>query len=267
MAKNRTVIGIICIVLALGLIFGALPIINSLSSEKKKIVRAVTDISIGHQISQTDVEVIEVGGYNLPEGVIEDPGIINGKYAVCDIKAGDYFFVNKLSETAASLDTAIHSLQPGEVALTIPTNGSTLSNHFENGDIITLLFKPAPTEVDSKGNPKVEVKVDPALTYVRVLTTLAEGVPKELQKPVETGVYPNPTEIVLILTKEQADIVKQQQAEGAGLDYYLVCKYNDTDAPNYIDAQNEYLQRTYKNSSPNRSEQETIAATTAPVNQ
>lgn len=256
MAKNRTVIGIICILLALGLILGALPVINALSSEKKQIIRVTTDVGIGTQISEDKVEMIEVGGYNLPENVITDPSQVIGKYALCELKPGDYIFSSKLSDTAASLDAGLHTVQPGEVVMTIPTDGSSLSSYLENGDILTLLFNDPNSK---KNNPYVE----PSVNYVRILTTLADGVPREKQSPTENGSYPAPSEIVLILTKEQADVISQAKASGISIGYYLVCKYNDKNASKYIEQQNAYLKKQYNNSSPNRSEQTTTAPTAA----
>lgn len=262
MAKNRTVIGIVCILLALGLILGALPLINRLSSEKKQIVRITTDVGVGAQLTENDLEIIEVGGYNLPENVITDAGIVVGKYALCELKPGDYLFPSKLSSEASSFDAGIHTVQPGEVILTIPSNGSSLSSHLENGDIITLLFND-PDRVEKKQqNPYVEK----ALNYVRILTTLADGIPREKQSPGENGAYPTPSEIVLILTQEQANIIKTAQSEDVSLDYYLVCKHDDLNAAKYVEQQNKYLKETYGTSSPNRSEKATIAETTAPAN-
>lgn len=62
--KNRMVLGIICMVLAVTLMFGVAPIVNRVSSQKVKIVRAVQDIAQGQQITAKDVKMVEVGGYN-----------------------------------------------------------------------------------------------------------------------------------------------------------------------------------------------------------
>ena len=262
MAKNRTVIGIICILLSLGLILGALPLINRLSSEKKQIVRITTDVGIGSQLTENNFEIIEVGGYNLPENVITDPGVVVGKYALCELKPGDYLFPSKLSSEASSFDAGVHTVQPGEVILTIPANGSSISSHLENGDIITLLFNDPARVEEKKQNPYVEK----ALNYVRILTTMSGSIPREKQSPDENGAYPAPSEIVLILTQEQASIIKSAQADGVALDYYLICKYDDPNAAKYIEQQNKFLEDTYGSSSPNRSERATEPASTAPIN-
>ena len=72
---NRTVIGIICIVVALAICFGIAPLVNRLSDGKTKIVRLTADI-----------EVADVGSYNLPTGVIKDKAQVVGKCALSNLK-------------------------------------------------------------------------------------------------------------------------------------------------------------------------------------
>ena len=64
--KNRTVIGIVCLVLALVVTFVIAPLVNKLSEGKVSIVRMTKDVTQGHMISDGDIEVVKVGGYNLP---------------------------------------------------------------------------------------------------------------------------------------------------------------------------------------------------------
>ena len=61
--KNRTIIGIVCIVLALILTFAIAPLVNKMAESKVDIVRMTSDVVQGHQISENDVEVVKVGGY------------------------------------------------------------------------------------------------------------------------------------------------------------------------------------------------------------
>lgn len=83
---NRTVIGIICIVVALAICFGIAPLVNRLSDGKTKIVRLTRDISAGATITEADIEVVDVGSYNLPIGVIKDKAQVVGKCALSNLK-------------------------------------------------------------------------------------------------------------------------------------------------------------------------------------
>ena len=57
---NRTVIGIICIVVALAVCFGVAPLVNKLSDGKTEIVRIIRDVPAGKQISEEDIEFLDV---------------------------------------------------------------------------------------------------------------------------------------------------------------------------------------------------------------
>ena len=67
--KNRTVVGVICILLSLLICFGLTPLFNQSVSQKAEIVRVVQPIRAGDEITESMVQIVEVGGYNLPEDV------------------------------------------------------------------------------------------------------------------------------------------------------------------------------------------------------
>lgn len=68
--KNRTVIGLLCIVLSLVICFAITPMFNRTISEKTEIVRVTKNIRIGDEITKDMVKLVEVGAYNLPESVV-----------------------------------------------------------------------------------------------------------------------------------------------------------------------------------------------------
>lgn len=88
--KNRTIIGIICIVLALVVTFAVAPLVNKLADNRTDIVRLTGDVVQGHMISDTDIEIVTVGSYNLPTDVITKKEDVLGKFAAVDLKKGDY---------------------------------------------------------------------------------------------------------------------------------------------------------------------------------
>jgi pilus assembly protein CpaB len=97
---NRTVIGIVCIAVALAICFGIAPLVNRLSDGKTEIVRLVKNVPSGATISESDLEVVEVGSYNLPSGVIRDKNQVIGKSALVGMTAGDYIFPSKIGNDA-----------------------------------------------------------------------------------------------------------------------------------------------------------------------
>lgn len=85
--KNRTIIGIVCIVLALVVTFAVAPLVNKLSDSRTDIVRLKSDIVQGHMIQESDIEIVTVGSTGLPANIITKKEAVVGKFAACDLKA------------------------------------------------------------------------------------------------------------------------------------------------------------------------------------
>jgi pilus assembly protein CpaB len=64
--KNRTVIGIVCIILAVAVTFVVSPLVNNISDKKTEVIRFVTDVSHGTEIKDTDVELVKISNSALP---------------------------------------------------------------------------------------------------------------------------------------------------------------------------------------------------------
>ena len=77
--KNRTAIGIVCIVLAVAVTFIVSPLVNNISDKKTEVVRFVADVSHGSEISEEDIELVEISNSALPEKVIKDKTAVVGK--------------------------------------------------------------------------------------------------------------------------------------------------------------------------------------------
>ena len=100
--KNRTAIGVICILLSLLICFGVTPLFNKSVSQKTEIVRVTKEIKAGDEITKDMVQIAEVGGYGLPENVIRQTDTVIGKYASADLSIGEYILNTKLSDTPAA---------------------------------------------------------------------------------------------------------------------------------------------------------------------
>ena len=88
--KNRTVLGVLCIVVSLLICFAVTPLVNAGLSQKTTIVRFVKDVKAGEEIKKGMLQEVEVGGYNLPENVLRSITEAEGKYLTADVYAGDY---------------------------------------------------------------------------------------------------------------------------------------------------------------------------------
>lgn len=53
--KNRTILGIVCIVLAIAVMFGAAPLVNVMTAGKTEVIRFRRDVPQGTRIAAEDV--------------------------------------------------------------------------------------------------------------------------------------------------------------------------------------------------------------------
>ena len=161
---SRTVIGIICIVVALAICFGIAPLVNRLSDGKTKIVRLTCDISAGATITEADIEVVDVGSYNLPTGVIKDKAQVVGKCALSNLTKGDYLFPSKIGNDTNNAGRMLESLDENHKAISITIGSFALgfSGKLETGDIVGILVY---DQVENRSYTPKE------LTYVKVITT------------------------------------------------------------------------------------------------
>ena len=141
MLKNRTLIGIVLIVAAIGLCFGISPLFNTILASKTTIIRLKQDIPQGVQITGSMLEAVEVGSMNLPADMQNDPKKIIGKYSVTAMFAGDSFNDKKLSDTIDTSDSLLRQLKPNETAMsvTVKSLANGLSGKLQQGDIIQIV--------------------------------------------------------------------------------------------------------------------------------
>ena len=93
--KNRTIIGIICMALAVVMTFVVAPIVTNITSDTTKIVRLTQDVKQGSPITEDVVEVVKVDKDSIPAGAIEDKSDVVGKYAASNLYTGDFFTKEK----------------------------------------------------------------------------------------------------------------------------------------------------------------------------
>ena len=139
--KNRTVVGVICILLSLLICFGVTPLFNQSVSQKTEIVRVVKEIKAGEEITKEMVQTAEVGGFGLPENVLRQSESVVGKYATADLSVGDYILNTKLSDTPAAENTYLYNLDGTKQAMsvTIKSFANGLSGKLQSGDIVSVV--------------------------------------------------------------------------------------------------------------------------------
>ena len=206
--RNRTVIGVLCILLALIICFGVTPLFSRSASEKTEIVRVTMDIKEGDEITAEMVQTVEVGAYNLPQNLMTDKKEVVGKYATADLAAGDYILSSKLSAVPAAENAYLYNLDGTKqaISVTIKSFAVGLSGKLESGDIVTVIV------ADYQG--KGETAIPPELQYVEVISvTASSGYDANTGEVVDEKELPST--VTLLVTTEQAKVLAELEQDTA----------------------------------------------------
>lgn len=238
--KNRTVIGILCIVLSLVICFAVTPLFNKSISKKTEIVRVVKPIKIGDEITKDMVKRVEVGAYNLPEDVARTLEEVTGKYASAAMVPGDYIIHSKIADEPAAENAYLYSLtgEKQAVSLSIRAFANGLSGKLISGDIVSVI---AP-DYRKQG----ATVIPPELQYVEVIAVTAnsgydantaEKGDKEEEKEL-------PGTVTLLATPEQSKILAELEADGKP-HLALVYRGSRENAAKFVEAQDARLLELY----------------------
>lgn len=243
--RNRTVIGVLCILLALIICFGVTPLFSRSASEKTEIVRVTKDIKEGDEITAEMVQTVEVGAYNLPQNLMTDKKEVVGKYATADLAAGDYILSSKLSAVPAAENAYLYNLDGTKqaISVTIKSFATGLSGKLESGDIVTVIV------ADYQG--KGETAIPPELQYVEVISvTASSGYDANTGEVVDEKELPST--VTLLVTTEQAKVLAELEQDSE-LHLALVYRGTPENAANFIAAQDALIEELYAEPEPENS--------------
>lgn len=238
--KNRTVLGVICIVLSLIICFALTPLFNQSVSQKTTIIRVTKDIKAGDTITKDMIQIVEVGGYNLPEDVIRQQDAVIGKYAVTGLAPGDYILTAKLSDTPASENAYLYNLNGDKQAISVSIKNFAggLSGKLISGDIVSVI---AP-DYKKQGL----TVIPPELTYVEII-----GVTASTGYDTDTGEQSKdkdekqlPATVTLLVSPEQAKILAELEADGK-LHLSLAYRGSKESAAKFTELQDKVIEAMY----------------------
>ena len=243
--RNRTVIGVLCILLALIICFGVTPLFSRSASEKTEIVRVTKDIKEGDEITAEMVQTVEVGAYNLRQNLMTDKKEVVGKYATADLAAGDYILSSKLSAVPAAQNAYLYNLDGKKqaISVTIKSFATGLSGKLESGDIVTVIV------ADYQG--KGETAIPPELQYVEVISvTASSGYDANTGEVVDEKELPST--VTLLVTTEQAKVLAELEQDSE-LHLALVYRGTPENAAKFIAAQDALIEELYAEPEPENS--------------
>lgn len=204
--KNRTVLGITCIVLALIMCFVVSPLIIRTSNKTMDVVRVTADIKSGDEITKEMVTEVKMTSTNQPENVIEDAKSVIGKYATMDMTKGDYVLKNKIADTPYVENTYLAGLDGTNRAMsvTIKSFANGLSGKLKSGDIVSVI---AP---DYKKTGITEIPLE--LQFVEVIaatTKTGSDVDEEFNEESEL-----PSTVTLLVSEDQSKMLADLEKTG-----------------------------------------------------
>lgn len=239
--NNRFIYGIISIVLAVIIAFIAIPAITSKTSSTYEIVRMKTFVGRGTVITAENVELVEVGEYNMPGNIARTIGDVVGTYAATDLYPGDYILPEKVSSVPLSSDITLNAILDGKIAISITTQtlATALSDKLQSGDIIRLYHY----DDENVLEPVTDI---PELRFLKVLSvTDADGLDIDYTTPPAEDEEKQQTATITVLASpEQAMLLTRYENEGV-LHVALISRGNETLANDLLDRQNEILSTLY----------------------
>ncbi|MCL2253586.1 MAG: RcpC/CpaB family pilus assembly protein [Lachnospiraceae bacterium] len=234
--KNRTILGLISIVLSLIICFGLTPMFNNAVKSQVEIIRMVKDVKQGEVITADMVTKIKVGGYNLPTDVLKEMDSVIGKYAKYDMQSGDYILYSKLSNTALTEFLYLHELDGAREAMsiTIKSFAAGLSGKLEAGDIVSII-------ASDVGDFR-ETIAPPELKYVKVLAvTDGRGYDKAYTDDSKSDEERElPSTVTLLVVPTQAVALAELENTGR-IHLTLVYRGTEENRNAFLAVQDKYL--------------------------
>lgn len=204
--KNRTVLGITCIAVALVICFCVSPLISRTSNKTINVVRSTTDIKSGDEITKDMITEVKMTNTNQPDNIISDAKSVIGKFATMDMTKGDYVLDNKVADTPYAENTYLAGLDGTNraISVTIKTFANGLSGKLKSGDIVSVI---AP---DYRKTGVTQIPLE--LQYVEVIAATTKNgsdVDEEFGEESEL-----PSTVTLLVSEEQSKLLAELEKTG-----------------------------------------------------
>lgn len=228
--KNRTVLGITCIVLAFIICFVVSPLISRTGNKTMSVVRVAADIKSGDEITKDMVTEVSMSSVNQPDGVISKTKSVTGKFATMDMVKGDYVLDSKIADTPYVENTYLAGLDGTKraISVTLKTFAGGLSGKLKSGDIVSVI---------APDYRKTGMTVIPSeLQFVEVIAATAKsGNDVEGETGDENDL---PSTVTLLVSEKQALILAELEKTGT-VHMSLVYRGDRKTAEKFLKAQED----------------------------
>lgn len=231
MKRSKTLIGGLCIAVAVAVGIGQWALVNVASTAAVSVVCAKTGIPAGTKITADMLVVRKMGKLNLPANITGDTTKIVGAYATTDIQPEDIVTDGKFSNSAPK-----YALADGQMlySITVKSFADSLSGKLQSGDIVQVVVS-----TQSTGNNNVAVGNDTldALQYVRVEAVTAsngQSTGESVTSSSNTS-GTQPATVTLIVNQQQVDALASLGS--SEISFALVSRGDETKAKTLLEKQ------------------------------
>jgi len=211
--RNRTIVGIACILLSLIICFGLTPLFNESIGAKVKVIKVSESILKGELITSKMIKIIEVGGYNMSDAVLKNQETVIGKYAKANLDKDDYILNTKLSDIPLANYEYLNDFNGSDraISVSIKSFAAGLSGKLETGDIVSIM-------VSNYGELKETISPEQLLYVETLAVTAGTGLDtEEYQNSNDESIEEDkelPSTITLKVSPEQAKLLAELEVEG-----------------------------------------------------
>lgn len=228
--RNRTVLGITCIAIAFIICFVISPLMSNTGEKMITVVRVVSNIKSGDEITKEMVTEMKMSSTNQPEGIISSDDDVIGKFAAVDMMKGDNVLKSKVADTPYVENTYLKGLNGSNraISVTLKSFATGLSGKLKSGDIVSII---AP-DYQKTGM----TIIPPELQFVEVIAaTNKSGADVDEAAETEDDL---PSTVTLFVSEKQALLLADLEKSGT-VHMSLVYRGERKKAEEFLKAQEE----------------------------
>ena len=191
--KNKFVIGIFCLILALVVVVMVMP---KNTGKTVDVIKLNNTVDANTQITDNMVRKVTIPEDANVSGAITEKEKVVGKYTTTQIYKDDFIVDGKLSDTPTNSN--LYALNNGEeaISITVKDLASCVTGKLIEGDVVSIYY------YDTIEKKVVE---NPLLKYVEVVSTAA------MDENQDDNI---PTTLTLKVNREQAEALTKMEYEG-----------------------------------------------------
>ena len=259
----RLLYGILSIILALIIAFIAIPAVTRKTASTTEIIRIAETVYAGECITETDLETVTVGNFNLPQSLATKPEDVIGTYAVTNLYPGDYVLPQKVSNTPLSSDPSLDVIPDGMMAFSVSVRSLAvgLSDKLQVGDIVRVYHYDDNQVLD----PVPDIL---ELHFVKVLAVTDEnGYDTDYEQPdlVETE-KPQTASVTLLVSPLQARLLTLFENDG-NIHLALVSRGNPKLAEELLQRQADVIASIIEESLPSEDQADEVTEESSAVSE